>query len=379
MKSKYVNFLAILITVSVFFGACKRAPENPPLCNGNATTITTSKVIVSGLNDPRGLKFGPDGNLYVAEAGVGGTNVSTQCAQVVPPVGPYMGSNTGSRISRIDQQGIRTTVADNLPSTITTPEAGSGISGVADVAFVDHTLYGLLSGAGCSHGVPDVPNGIFKVNPDKSWKMIANYSQYLMTHPVKNPFAGDFEPDGTAYSMINVGSDLYVVEPNHGELDRISTHGDIHRVIDISAFEGHIVPTCVAYHDGNFYVGNLDLFPIVPGSSSIFKITPSGKISVFAKGFNAILGVAFDDNDRLYVLQCTVGADQLTPGLGNVVRQDPSGKREVITSGLMLPSAMTFGPDGKLYISNWGIGPAGMGEIIQVSFSCEYVRGDNHK
>ena len=67
-------------------------------------------VFATGLNNPRGLKFGPDGNLYVAEGGIGGAN-STEgcCEQVIPPVGPYTGSATGSRISKIDANGNRTT------------------------------------------------------------------------------------------------------------------------------------------------------------------------------------------------------------------------------------------------------------------------------
>src|SRR5262245_2505345 len=75
-------------------------------------------VFATGLNNPRGLKFGPDGNLYVAEGGIGGTN-STEgcCEQVIPPVGPYTGSATGSRISKIDSSGNRTTAVDSLPSS----------------------------------------------------------------------------------------------------------------------------------------------------------------------------------------------------------------------------------------------------------------------
>ena len=93
--------------------------------------------------------------------------------------------------------------------------------------------------------------------------------------------------------MVAVRGDLYAVEPNHGELDKITPDGQVSRVVDISASQGHIVPTSVAYH-GNFYVGNLNTFPIEEGSSKIYKITPSGQIEIVAEGLTTVLGVAFD-------------------------------------------------------------------------------------
>src|SRR5438067_3643975 len=329
-------------------------------------------VFASGLNNPRGLKFGPDGFLYVAEGGTGGLNSTDgACDQVVPPVGPYTANITGARISKIGPPGVRATVVDNLPSSQTSQDLGSLISGVADVAFIGDKLYAVLAGAGCSHGVPNLPNGVIRVNTNSSWSLIANLSRFLMNHPVANPEPDDFEPDGTWYSMIAVGGDLYAVEPNHGELDKITPGAGVSRVVDISASQGHIVPTAITFHNGNFYVGNLNTFPIVQGSSKVLKITPTGQISVFRRGLTTVLGLAFDSADRLYVLENTTGAgNQLpTPGTGKVIRIDASGNRTLIASGLFLPTAMTFGPDGALYVSNVGFGPPpnGIGQVLRIT------------
>jgi sugar lactone lactonase YvrE len=127
------------------------------------------------------------------------------------------------------------------------------------------------------------------------------------------------------------------------------------------------VPTAIAYH-GNFYVGNLNTFPVVPGSSKIYKITPSGQISVFAEGLTTVWGVAFDNRLRMYVLETSTVAGPPTPSTGKVVRVDRPGRQTEIASGLTFPTAMTFGPDGALYVSHMGFGfPAGQGEILRIT------------
>src|SRR5215813_9011836 len=102
-----------LILSFLFIVSCKKQVQTNDDAATNATRLsllnrepTTNlsasvHVFAEHLNNPRGLKFGPDGNLYVAEGGLGGstTTSSTECDQVPSPIGPYSGGMT-ARISR---------------------------------------------------------------------------------------------------------------------------------------------------------------------------------------------------------------------------------------------------------------------------------------
>ena len=369
--------IAAVALVTGMLAACEPAaptsPSSPPSVSAKIasehTQLAPQSTFATGLNNPRGLKFGPDGFLYVAEGGVGGgTSTIGVCTQVPGPVGPYLGSTTGSRISKISPAGVRTTAVDNLPSSQTSPTLGVFVSGVADIDFIGNTMYALISGAGCSHGVPSIPNGVVRVNGDGSVTPVANLSAWYQSHPTARFDPDDFEPDGTPYSMLAVNGDLYVVEPNHGSLERIETNGTISRVADISETFGHIVPTSLSYH-GNFFVGNLGTFPVVPGSSQVMKITPSGNIKTWVSGLSTVLGSVWDGSDRLYVLESTTVPGNPTPFTGQVKRIDPSGAVTIIAQGLFLPTGIALGPDGNLYVSNTGFGPppVGLGSIVKIA------------
>jgi hypothetical protein len=350
--------------------------------SANPQTSPNVHVWVSGLNGPRGLTFGPDGNLYVAEAGMGGSNstAGSPCDQVIPPIGPYLGGNSG-QISRIDRHGKRTIVASGFPSTMA---AVGDLSGVADVAFLDGTLYALTAGGGCSHGGTR-PNGLYKVNlSNGSWSLVANLSKFIQSHPVKYPNLPDFEPDGTFFSMTEFEHQLYAVEPNHGQIISIDSNGKMDAVLDVSASEGHIVPTSITAHDGQLYLGNLYLFPIVPTAARILTLGRAECSRVAAPGlsesssphdlhilssvagFTSVTGVAFGPDGLLYVLELSDAAGFPTPGAGKVVRVNHDGSIEDVATGLVVPTGMAFSRDGKLYVSNFGAAPPGLGQIVQI-------------
>ena len=188
MKKNFTLVAGVItvLTVLLFAVSCRKEGSRSVPVNPN-DIVTTQSVFATGLNNPRGLKFGPDGNLYVAEGGVGGTDSTIGICDQVPGAGPYKGSDTGARISRIDRWGVRSTVVDQIPSSMTSPAVGSFVSGVADVAFIGHTLYGLLAGAGCSHGVRDIDNGVFRVNKNATWTLINDLSAFYKSHPSKIP------------------------------------------------------------------------------------------------------------------------------------------------------------------------------------------------
>jgi hypothetical protein len=352
----------------------------------------TPFILAMGLEGPRGLRFGPDGYLYVAEAGTGGTKSTVGlCPQVPgPPGGP--GPDTGgltARISKISPSGKVTTVASGFPSVTIGPGGANGTIGVADVVFLDGDLYALVGGGGCSHGNPNPKDssGIAKVDlKSGSWQLIADIGAWLKTHPTKYESADDFEPDGTLYSVIALDGKLLTVEPNHGQVISVTKSGEIRQLIDISASEGHIVPTSIAARDGSLFVGNLNLFPINPqwariltiskGDQDDFDNVPPGlqpahgyRIVSSKAGFTTVVAVDFGPDGLLYVLELSDGAGFPTPGLGKVVRVKRSGAIEDVVINLSVPTGMTFGPDGRLYVSNLGAAPAGAGQILRFDIS----------
>jgi hypothetical protein len=324
-------------------------------------------VFASGLNNPRSLKFGPDGSLYVAEGGSGGTSSTVGiCDQVPAPIGPYTGG-LSARISRIDSAGNRHTVVDGLPSSQTAPPLNF-ISGVADIAFLHDRMYALIAGAGCSHGLLNTNNEVIEVDSKHgTWMPVADLSDFLKSHPVAHPNPDDFEPDGTWWNLIAVGDRLYTTEPNHGEIDVVHLDGTVHREVDISETHGHIVPTALAFHDG-LYFGNLHLFPINVEAANIFAIKGDKKIRVVVPLLATVLGIAFDCKNRLYILETSAKNGDPTPGQGVILRAEGNERTTVIATGLTFPTGMAFGKDGKLYVSNFGFGfPEGSGQIVRVT------------
>jgi sugar lactone lactonase YvrE len=360
-KLKTVIAVSLLFVICSFSNAQKFQHPAGTATNGLHSGVANATVFATGLRFPRGLKFGPDSRLYVAESGLGGEDTTVGLCDQDPNFGPFHSGRT-SRVTSFDLQGNRTVVVDNLPSSI---DIFGETFGAADVAFLGNTLYILTNGSGCSQAVSYANNGILRLNGDGTLTQINDLSAWTQNNPVANPPCCDFDMEGVWWTLTCSHGVFYTNNANTGDFLRVSPDGNTTRVIDMSATEGHNVPTAVA-QNGNFYIANLGLFPITPGSSSLYKLLPNHTLMKMFDGLTAVISMVFVDG-KLYALETSTAADNPLPGSGKIVRVSDSGEVTDVLTGLSFPTAITAGPDGALYVSEFGYGDdRGAGRILQV-------------
>jgi len=131
-------------------------------------------VVASGLANPRGLAFGPDGALYVAEAGRGGEHLVNAGYDQVPY---HVG--TTAKVTRISWNGRLMTVLPHLPSV----EARDDIYGAAGVAFIGDTLYVLTAAGGRDVGDRAFDNSILRVSNAGKVSHVADITEMNYQRP----------------------------------------------------------------------------------------------------------------------------------------------------------------------------------------------------
>jgi hypothetical protein len=347
-------------------------------------------VVMCGLDNPRGLAFGPEGSLYVAEAGRGGFGLSApQC---------FTGAAGGSRcygatgaISRL-WNGVQERVAIGLPSHANLQ--GIQAIGPTDIALVGtpYVTIGLQQPPAVREQYPFLADfaRLIQLLPTGGWRSIADLGAYEAEHDPDHVFYVNPRPDSNPFGLLAApsGHAFLVADAGGNSLLHIAANGD---VSTYAVFAPNIegtrrrdpVPTAVELGpDGAYYVGELTAFPFTEGAANIRRVATAGaEPEECLKGFTLIIDIAFDNRGNLYVLrygnhpQGTLHriAPDRQAAWGRADRPDlcaayAAGEREILVSGLTNATAFAVGPDGAVYISNRGIVP-GTGQVIRIDLS----------
>jgi sugar lactone lactonase YvrE len=317
----------------------------PPV---GAKSYTKDPVVVAdGLNNPRGLAFGPDASLYIAEAGQGGTRCrKDQCIGL-----------TGS-VARL-KDGQLTRLATGLVSIA--DKRGDFAVGADDVAVdANGRLYTVVTSAG--RRTPSfVPadarrqvGRVLRIYQSSKITPLARVDRFEYDH---NPDHGQVEsnPYGLAASP---GHQFVTDAAGNTLLDIRGRRTRLLAVFPDAARRADSVPTVVRIGpDGALYVGELSGERAPNGRSRVWRVIAGGKPKVFATGFSRITGLAFGRDGSMFVSEFSTNFRKQSPN-GRVIRVSRGGTRTVIGAGkLFFPAGVAVEPDGAVYVSNWSTLP----------------------
>lgn len=379
MTTPRLLITTVLLTTLLLTTAVRSQAHQEP--TGPTATKT---VMAAGLNNPRGLAIGPDGDIYVAEAGKGGDG---PCA--LGPEGERCHGQTGA-VVRIDHRdGTVSRVVTGLPSAATADGSfATGPHGIS-LAGVGATYVTIGYGGDPANRVVDFDVAgasyarLVRATASGRWRFAADLGGY---EGEVNP-TGD-ERDSNPYGVLALAGRTVVADAGANALNQIAANGTVStlavfpdRLVDAPDFLGlppgtlipmDTVPTSVALGpDGHLYVGQLTGFPFPTGGARVFRVPSNGGTpEVVADGFTAIVGLAFAPDGSLYVLEIArnglLAAFEDGDWAGALIRIAADGTRTEIAAGLLVaPGGIAIDKRGSVYVTNNSIF-AGTGEVLRL-------------
>ena len=344
------------------------------LAIGLATSaIAQSAVteVVGGLHSPRGLAFGPGGQLFVAQTG--DETVDGSIIEILNPMGV--------------RPNVRTIVT-GLPN-VGDPEEGEflGVSGLSILGNGrNFGLYAIMAVDPQQTGDPTFGN-LLRVDHRNQVETLVNVGsfnyEWTAEHTDLGPF-GDF-PDANPYDVLVVPDHIYIVDAGANTLDEVMPDGSIR----ILAFFPNGVfadgtPTCACQGpDGFLYIGTLalvDSFFLGP-SAKVYRLNPADAnleepwntpMTVWASELWPINGCTFGRDGNFYASQLFTNPDLLNDfdnPEGDVVKipfNSPSTHTLLTGGALSFTGDVAVGPNNVVFVAD-GTAFVPEGRIVRLS------------
>ena len=384
-----------------------------PIAQGQVTTVAT------GLNNPRGLAFGPNWILYVGEAGLGAGNGAGGVGDGVGLTGS-VGAIKGIATANPTFKRIVTGLASFAdPDGVVGPDGVSPLgNGDIHIIMAESTRGVLADDPNADPAIAAQFGRLLQASPSGHWRVVADVGDfdYFFTEQNKDqPWApaGQF-PDANPYAVLSVPGRQYVVDAAANTVDEVGANGAVKiiayvpnplfpatpggpPVIPIS----DAVPTCVAQGaDGFLYVGTLPFgatfarfsdptnaqghafWAALPPQAKVYRFNPNRpnifltEADVWASGLDPITGCGFGKG-AFYATEFFTQASGFTSGAVVRIAINPDGSagaRTFLGVGVLHePNGFAAGADWSIYVSNNSTSPgvaqisgAPVGEVVRV-------------
>jgi hypothetical protein len=356
-----------------------------------ATSLASAQpqlqVVASGLDNPRHLTFSATGELYVAEAGRGGSREGSGANCVLhPELGEFCLGFTGA-VTKVRDDGPDVRVLTKLPSIL--GEGGDAL-GPSDIAFTGGQKFVLSIGLGGSDEFRDafgddgVQLGTLVSGKIKhgGWSLFADV---LANEVAANPDGTDIDSNPTG--LVRQGDGYLVADAGGNAVVRASHKGTFTTIAVLppgsalappflglppgTQIPTDAVPTSVVQGpDGAYYISQLTGFPFEKGDANIWRVVPGEEPTVYASGLTNLTDLAFAEDGSLYAVEIAtdglLAAPPGTPSIGSLVKVIPGASvHETVVDGLSSPYGVAL-RSGAAYVSTCAVCVGG-GEVIRVS------------
>jgi hypothetical protein len=282
-----------------------------------------------------GSTIGPDGALYVTDGSAGS-------------------------VLRIDRRtGRVTTYATGLPKKAFATDIG----GPVDVVFVGRTAYVLvtlvsgeiLGEGGGPFGDPNDKNGIYRLERDGDFTLIADIGGWSVDNPPETDY---FVDTGVQYAMERYQGGFLVTDGHHNRVLWVKRNGSINEV----ATFGNVVPTGLEVTKHRVFITQLGPIPHEPEDGKVLALHRRSDPTEIASGASMLIDVERGPHGKLYALSQGQwdGVIEGSPALPNtgrllIVKRDGSLKPVVDRHGRELvldrPTSMEIVGDTAYFVS----------------------------